>query len=180
MTAFPTPLRRQLTQLEGQEDRLIEMVSDGDLPVAKLKARLRAVSLQREHLKERLTRIDDELVRGSAQIETYLDLLSNAGRLYQHADDLVRRQLFEAFFPPAHIDVDDDVTVNIEAHPAVRALSASEGTPGLPESESDPRLAARVRFVNAVELFFALVRPKGSNKSFLVAGTGFEPATSGL
>lgn len=91
-------LKRQLRRLEGQEDRIVELVADGDLPVEKLKARLRAVGLQRAHLQERLAQTDEELQNGFDSIEVYLDMLSEPGALFGQAEDVVRRQLAEAFF----------------------------------------------------------------------------------
>ena len=175
-------LQLQLKQLEGKEDRLIALVEDGDLPVGKLKARLQAVTLQREHLRERLHHVDLELGHALETIEVYLDLLSQPGRLYERAEDLVRRQLLEAFYPPLHVDVEDRVSVGGQPHPAIQALRAAERplTEGKSTNEAGPGLSAGTRFVDAVLQFFDLLRPVGSNKRSLVAGTGFEPATSGL
>ncbi len=168
-------LKRQLKKLEGQEDRIIELVAEGDLPVEKLRARLRAVAMQRDHLKERLARSDEDLRAGVDNIEAYLDLLSEPGKLYDRADDLSRRQLIEAFYSSILLDVGDDVKVEAEAHPAVRALTSIDAY-----NEADSHLSVEVRFVRAASFLANLFRPMGSNKGSLVAGTGFEPATSGL
>jgi site-specific DNA recombinase len=175
-------LRRQVKQLEGQEDRLVEAVADGSLPVEKLKARLRAVAMQRDYLTERLSRTDEELERGREALETYVALLSQPEGLYERATDLIRRQLLEAFFPPFLVDMHDDVEVQGDAYPAVRALTALErqllDEPAT--NETSPDLSVGTRFVRVADLFFTLFQPDGWNKSTLVAGTGFEPATSGL
>jgi site-specific DNA recombinase len=172
-------LRRQLKRLEGQEDRIIELVSDGDLPVEKLKARLRALALQREHLKERLTRTEEDLRAGVENIDVYLDLLSEPGQLYDRADDLSRRQLVEAFYSTILLDVDDEVKVEADPHPGVGALSSIDATVSA-NNKADPHLSVGVRLVRAASVFTTLFRPMGSNKGSLVAGAGFEPTTSGL
>jgi len=47
-------------------------------------------------------------------------------------------------------------------------------------TKTSPNLSVGARLVSAVESCFPLFRSNGSNKGSLVAGTGFEPATSGL
>ena len=173
-------LRQQAKKLEGQEDRLVEAVADGTLPVEKLKARLRAIAIQREHLKERLSRTDEELAQGRANLESYLALLSQPEDLYERATDLIRRQLVEAFFPPLYINMHDEIEVRGDTYPAVRALSGLEKAVHTAKNEASPGLPAGTRFVHLAALFFDLLKPNGSNKTNLVAGTGFEPATSGL
>ena len=170
-------LRHQLKRLEGQEDRLVDLVADGALPVSKLKARLRGVVLQREHLLERLGRTDEELARGTEMIDLYLEMLAEPESLFNEATDSVRRQLLEALFPPFMTDMNDEITLSADAHPAVRALSSLESQISV-GNEKSPRLSAGAQLlINLADLFF---RPNGSNKGSLVAGTGFEPATSGL
>jgi len=45
--------------------------------------------MQREYLKERLARSDDDLRSGLDNIEDYLDLLSSPGQLYDRAGELI-------------------------------------------------------------------------------------------
>ena len=142
----------------------------GRPPVEKLKARLRAVAMQRDYVMERLARTDEELQRGRDSLETYVALLSQPESLYERAIDLVRRQLLEAFFPPLFIDMRDEVKVQGDAHPAVRTLTALE-RPFHDEpatNETSPDLSVGTRLIRTAELFFAPFQPNGWNKSALV------------
>jgi site-specific DNA recombinase len=181
-------LAKQLKKLDVREERLLDLASDGELSTPKLKARLQTLALERGQVQERMERTDADLARGAQTILTYLELLVDPERLYSPSPDSVKRQLLEAFFDEIRVDMTDRVDIDgdhrapvRELHDAADAYRDAQTPAETTLERKNPRLSTGVHaFETSVGLLADLFRPFGSSKTTLVAGTGFEPATSGL
>ena len=80
-------LRRQLTDLDAQEDRLLDLFGDPDWPQDKLKTRVRDVRDARQRVARRLADTSDDLEAGHAVLTAALELLANPRDLYDTATD---------------------------------------------------------------------------------------------
>ena len=181
-------LAAQIRKLDVREERLLDLASDGELNTSKLKQRLQTVKLERDGLRERLTRTDESIARGAKTIGTYLDLLSDPGQLYDRAPDDIRRQLLDAFYEGIALDIEFEVTAKAERRASVAELHDAEisfgqvtiESPEGPNNHKSPRLSTRAPAVTSLGLLTQNFFGPGVSKTNLVAGTGFEPATSGL
>jgi site-specific DNA recombinase len=182
-------LARQLKKLEGREDGLLDLAADRELNSAKLKERLRTIALERGSIQERLERTDKDLERGASTILTYLELLAEPGNLYDRSPNNVKRQLLEAFFAALRADIGDRIDVEgVEKEPvaelrdgaqALRTRQASDYAPS--RKNKFPRLpTGELELQTNVNSLADFFKTHFSSKATLVAGTGFEPATSGL
>src|SRR5690348_11569463 len=90
--------RKQLRALEVQEERLLDLATDGELPRDRIKARLRKIQIDRGRAEEGLTETAESLGVGAQTLETYIQLLNEPARLYRASPEPIRRQLNDAFF----------------------------------------------------------------------------------
>ncbi|WP_395858062.1 recombinase family protein [Arachnia propionica] len=163
-------LRKELTKLDAREERLLDLASDAELGTTQLRKRLREVQVRRAVVVQRLEVSDEQLRRETEGVVAYLDLLGEPERFYTAAVPAVRRKLLGAFFSGIWLD------------------DGGEGPSVLVEEQD---VVARIRGgcekgAGRVPDAFCVV-PSGqdlkvdcSNESNVVAGTGFEPVTSGL
>lgn len=77
--------------------RLLDLATDGQLPQAKIKARLRKIEIERESARSRMLGTTAELATGVEIVKTALDMAAGPYDLYQRADDETRRFMNEAF-----------------------------------------------------------------------------------
>ena len=165
-------LHKVLAQLEAQEERLIDAIADGSGTMPKLKKRLDDVILKRDVIEEKLGRTDARLRTGAEKAISYLDLLKNPGDRYAGADEAVRRELLTLFFTELVVRVSETATrlagERTEPNSVLHQVQFEENV-AAPKKKEAPRKSAGDFFVSL-----------GLNKTILVAGTGFEPATSGL
>jgi len=179
-------LQKQRDELEVKEHRLLDLAAEADLDTDTLKKRLQEVVLQRSALDERLSQTNEQLQQGRARIDVYLDLLERPGDLYDRAPDSVRRQLIEAFFVEHLITIDEtgaDLAAEGVMVDSVARLHRAEKHyfvelhSAAPETAKSPSLSTGALALSCLAL---MLRAPVSSKDHMVAGTGFEPATSGL
>ena len=160
--------RKRLKELEVQEERLLDLATDGDLPKAKIKQRLRRIQIDRERAQEGLRETGEQLAVGAQVLLTYAQLLEEPAALYEIAPPAVRRQLNEAFFQRLFVDdygIAEDWQT--DALRDIRGITVHEQSPSgstagaLKLGGSDPTGLAT-----------------SSSKTNLVGLTGFEPAAS--
>ena len=188
--AMRDTLAKQVKVLDTREERLLDLASDGQLNTPKLKARLQELTLQRASLQERLDHTDEDLERGAAALEGYLDLLDHPGELYDQAPEPVRRRLLEAFYRQLLADIPDRVEVTgaprhaiQDLRTAAEAFRSSETAapqPEVPKRKNPRPETGALAFGTSLGLLADLFKTQVLSKTDLVAGTGFEPATSGL
>lgn len=174
-------LTRKLKQLEAQEERLIDLATNGTFSIPKLRAKLEETTLQKGLVQEKLARTTDRLRYGAETALTYLQLLRNPGELYRNAPDNVRRDLIEAFFHRLRVYQDGD-TVQVEAertsvnqafHDAAALVRAARQAHS--GNQRTPRKSAGSSGDNSrmpIHLAFGL------NKSTLAGVPGLEPRTT--
>lgn len=99
-------LRKQLSKLEAQEERLIELAADGTMGVPKLRTRLEKTVLEKAAAAERLELTTERLRYGAEKASAYIELLREPGTLYRNAPDPARRDLLGALFACLLVHVD--------------------------------------------------------------------------
>jgi site-specific DNA recombinase len=177
---------KEIHKLDVREEHLLDLASDGELVTSKLKERLRNIKLQRDVLKEKLERTDAQIARGAAAMLIYLEMLAHPGKLYRESTDNARRQLLEAFY--VELRVSEDTEVDASAREPVQELRDAAAAMRLaaiekvgPQKHKNPSLSAGAyALLSSVGLLSEIFQSHGVSKTTLVAGTGFEPATSGL
>lgn len=197
-------LKDQLATLDAQEENLLDLLGDPDVPNAKIKNRLRAIKQERERITEQLTGVELDLTAGAAYIEASLALLENPYELYLEATDEVRRRLNQAIFERMFISDEKVSAVRLQephghlfateaAFQAAKtglgneailaaftaAFAASQGE----KYKAAPRdgLVAPQRATTAWAYLFTADSTDGvSNKPSMVDLRGFEPLTSSM
>ncbi len=99
-------LTRRLKELDTKEERLLDLATDGELPQAKIKARLRRIRTDRARIEASLTATGAELAVGVEVLRQALDLITNPQQLYEDGTDAVRRHLNHAFYERFYLDID--------------------------------------------------------------------------
>lgn len=97
-------LTTQLGKLDVQEENLLDLAADGDLPQAKIRRRLHRIQGQRQTLTEQLQDVGTNLDAGAALLEAALDLLEHPQELYRQITDHGRRMLNQALFDKLYIE----------------------------------------------------------------------------
>lgn len=165
-------IAKELAALEVKEERLVDLVADGAMPVEKVRERLNKIQVQKAALTQRSTDSGEFVRQESELISNYLRLVEQPGVFYANANDNVKRRLVAAYFWRIWVD-DDGHKINIEAESQeivgrlLRAASSStlqkRGTEllfGAPDSPEPTRSNFGV----------------GSTKTNLVRAAGVEPA----
>ena len=124
-------LKKQLSRLDVEEERLIDLAVDDSLPKEKLRARLRKVQTDRDRLQSELTATTEQLALGAEVLKTYLELLADPQELYRRASDASRRVFNTAFYVEFKLDdsgVTGDVKTELvdEIHDAARVFVATQ------------------------------------------------------
>lgn len=165
-------LALQLDRLHRQEENLLDLVMDGQLPRERLQERLAAIADQRGRLTAELDGIESALAAGAAFLDAALDLLGNPYELYRRMGPDQRRQFNNVVFERIYVHT-DRVTAREYKEPfsfliplaaEYKASSTQPGTLTVPNEEEDTRPAS--------ENLFAVW-----SKKILVGRRGLEPLT---
>ena len=106
-------LTKQLAAMDTKETNLVDLAADGNLPTAKIRAKLHEIALERERLTARLNTTDQDLKATAELIETCLRLLDDPQALYRRCDEHQRRRLNQALFEALYVDEDASGGVRI-------------------------------------------------------------------
>ena len=101
-------LGTQLTKLDAQEDRYLDLVGDPDWPKEKLSAKMRSIREERARVQERLSQADSPIDSGCQVLEMALQLLSNPLALYQAAKQRTRKVINKTIFTKLYVDADPE------------------------------------------------------------------------
>lgn len=119
-------LETQIQQFNVKEENLLDLAADGELPVAKIKARLHEITRQRDKLTAELATVEDDLSGGLAYINAHLDLLADPYELYRYASEYTRQKLNQALFARVYV-VNDEVVGDELTSPLSELLAAERG-----------------------------------------------------
>ncbi|MGH8694467.1 MAG: recombinase family protein, partial [Burkholderiales bacterium] len=100
-------LRAQLTELDRQEDRFLDLIGDPEWPQDKIKARLQTVRESKQRITHQLKGTIDDLEPGRAVLLAALELLDQPRDLYDAATDETRKMLNKAIFTRLYLDSTD-------------------------------------------------------------------------
>ena len=112
-------LREQLTELERQEDRFLDLIGDPKWPQDKIKARLQKVRESKHRITHQLESTIDDLEPGRAVLNAALELLDRPRDLYDTAPDEARKMLNKAIFTRLYLD-------NTDRQPTATTATLSE------------------------------------------------------
>ena len=174
-------LRKQLSKLEAQEDRLIELAADRTMSVPKLRAKLEQTTLQKAAVAEQLELTADRLRYGAEKAIAFIELLREPGAIFHGAPDPVRRDLLGALFSRilVHVEEPDLRTTpdRSETNVLVRELAKDLSTGAEPSGSNDkpPRETARGR---KTEEPHSSPFVHGLSKTRLAGVPGLEPRTT--
>ncbi|MGH3783316.1 MAG: recombinase family protein [Pseudonocardiaceae bacterium] len=112
-------LRAQLTELDRQEDRFLDLIGDPEWPQDKIKARLQTVRESKQRITHQLDGTIDDLEPGRAVLLAALELLDRPRNLYDTATDEARKMLNKAIFTRLYLDSTD-------RHPTTTTATLSE------------------------------------------------------
>lgn len=104
-------LASRRTQLEGEQQKLLQAHYAGAIPLDLLKKEQDRITASLETIEHRITAHHGHYADARANLDDSLKLLSNAADLYEHADDANRRLCNQALFRAIYIDEDNDVRV---------------------------------------------------------------------
>ena len=174
-------LRARLRALEDQEERLIELASEGTIASSKLRERLESVTLRKGAIIESLARTGSRIQRGADMVFAYADLLDDPAELCDSIPDSAKRELLGAFFDRIEVLVTND---NLRIAPQRTDINEA-----LHEWQSRGRLessahvaqklnrASRKSAEGSLSDLQPLTQSEGLSKPVSVGLTGFEPAT---
>ncbi len=104
-------LDEQIDRLDTQEENLIDLAADGELPHDKIKARLFKIQHERQRLTEQAAVVDTDLKAGQRVIDEQLNLLRDAHRLYMSAGDENKRRLNQLIYKAIYVEDSTDTAV---------------------------------------------------------------------
>lgn len=104
-------LASRRTQLEGEQQKLLQAHYAGAIPLDLLKREQDRITASLETIEHRITAHHGHYAAARENLDDSLKLLSNAADIYEHADDANRRLINQALFKTIYIDEDNDVRV---------------------------------------------------------------------
>ncbi len=180
-----------LARLDRQEENLLDLAADGDMPKTKVKERLRRIASERAQLEQRLATTDTDLAAGAARLEDALQLLEHPDQLYQQLTPDQRRTLTQAIFTKLYIHhdqiTDDQITPHLQGLVELTRTVDHDAPSELTDPQHAPTSRGRrqitchrpLRSPDA-QLLAAALASEGSSSSHLVGAEGLEPPTSAL
>ena len=104
-------LASRRTQLEGEQQKLLQAHYAGAIPLDLLKREQDRITASLETIEHRISAHHGHYAAARENLDDSLKLLSNAADIYEHADDANRRLINQALFKTIYIDEDNDVRV---------------------------------------------------------------------
>lgn len=104
-------LANRRTQVEGEQQKLLQAPYAGAIPLDLLKREQDRITASLETIEYRINAHHGHYADARANLNDSLTLLSNAADIYARADDANRRLLNQALFKAIYIDEDNDVRV---------------------------------------------------------------------
>lgn len=172
-----TRLAAQLKKLEVQESNLLDIAADGELAADAVKARLRALAVQRRAVVDKLARSDELIQRHADMVLTYLDLLARPYSFYVSASESIKRRILEAFFSCLWIeDESHQVSARGQVHEPIALIQAAAAEWAATKAKSASDTADALDSTPSNLYLKAIC----SSKTGVVGPEGLEPSTRGL
>ncbi|GAB3156116.1 hypothetical protein GCM10027058_29670 [Microbacterium neimengense] len=167
-------LREQLTKLDAQEERLVDLVAAGNASVAVVSKRLETTRLQRGAIAEKLERTEQRLTYGAEKATAFLDLLRQPGTFYREAPNNARRDLILTFFDRLLVDVEDKLDLEGERNEANAAIRQA-----LPRAATfETKTSSGVSAEGGEQAPKQFACSPGSNKNYVAEQLRHEPGTT--
>jgi site-specific DNA recombinase len=178
-------LRRQLADLDAQENRLLDLLGDPDWPQDKLKLRMRDIREAKQRIEHQLENSHDNLDAGRDVLTAALELLANPRDFYDAATDDGRKLLNKAIFARLYLDAvgrQPRATTAALAEPVASLLHASQATDttdqnGAPQG---PWEAADDLTNHRAGLLAVCLQDQSLSKPAMVELRGLEPLTPSM
>lgn len=177
-------LRTELARLETKESNLIDLASEGNLAVTKIRQKLGLIRQQRDKLLERLATSDDQLDVGVRVIERGLDLLEDPQDRYKRMAPEQRRMMNLTFFEKLYVY--DDGSARVSLRVPFDALLGAQAVVRRGRGYARSKAVRKVEDVlemqqdQVVSDLAAIFCGHGSTKAVMVEVMGFEPTASTL
>ncbi len=97
-------LRKRLAERDTQEERFLDLLTDGSLPSLKVRERLQKIQLDRNRIREEKEQTDKQLAIGAETFKKALDMLATPHTTYLHSNDDLRRTINDALFKAVYLD----------------------------------------------------------------------------
>ena len=175
-------LRAQLTELDRQEDRLLDLIGDPDWPQEKIKARMQQVRESKQRITHQLDATVDDLEPGRAVLLAALELLDRPRDLYDTATDEARKMLNKAIFTRLYLDSTDrqpTATTATLSEPFASLVDATRAPDGT-KTPQTITAAEEVTTNHLGELLTTALAGQSASKAAMVELTGLEPVTPAL
>jgi len=178
-------LAHQLSELDVQEDRYLDLVGDPDWPKEKLSAKMRGIREERARIQERLAQADSPIDSGYELLTSVLRLLADPSALYQAANRRTRKILNKAIFTKLYVDADEHglYVVTDELNEPFETLIYARRESSLSqalERQERSRLVARNTEPQALgDLLVTALGTPCSSRNSMVEVAGIEPASFG-
>jgi site-specific DNA recombinase len=180
---FQASLTLKLAKLERAEERLIDLVADGNLSSARARTKLTHLNQERERLRDQVSEADAELAVGIELVQLALAMLSSPQEVYRQAPDGGRRQLNQAFYQRMYVDDLGEVAEALLTD-FFRDFHEGSQRPATARPRKDPlkgiSLDEWVATASTADLLADVASAGGSSKRSMVGLAGIEPATSAL
>ncbi|MBV9011129.1 MAG: recombinase family protein [Pseudonocardiales bacterium] len=171
-------LRAQLTELDRQEDRFLDLIGDPEWPQDKIKARLQKVREGKQRITHQLEGAMDDLEPGRAVLLAALELLDRPRDLYHTATDEARKMLNKAIFTRLYLDSTDRQPTATAATLSEPFASLVHATRATGHTNKPSTLAAdEITPKPLGELLTTALAGQSASKAAMVELRGIEPLT---
>ncbi len=180
-----TQLRKELANLEVQEENLLDLAAEGALAKTKIRQRLNDIEQKRHRINLQLDDVSADLSVGSELLEAALQLMEDPATLYRRVSDQDRRLLNQAIFEKLYVD-NDTITDDELKEPFAELVATHQAgsRSGLwnPSSRakttsSRPEACYWNESGTKAALLTAALSGDGSGKAAMVELRGIEPLT---
>lgn len=156
---------------------LLDIAADGELAADAVKARLRALAVQRRTVVDKLAHSDEQIKRHAETVLTYLDLLARPYSFYVSASDAIKRRILEAFFSNLWVeDESHQVSARGELQESIVFIQKAAAEWVATKAKSVSHNADALDSTPSNLYLWAVC----SSKASLVGPEGLEPSTRGL
>ncbi|WP_067855607.1 hypothetical protein [Aeromicrobium erythreum] len=119
-------LRRELAKLDEQENRLLDVLSDGDFPREKIRERLSTITRRSAAVAERLANNRTELGSGLAALTDLIDSMTSLQDFYRWATNDARQRINQSLLDTAFVD-ETSTVIRTQGTAALELLRDVEG-----------------------------------------------------